>query len=273
MKIKFYGTRGSIPVPDPNSIKFGGNTTCLLVRLANGRLGILDAGTGIRNLGRDLLAEGFGQDNIFIVLSHTHWDHIQGFPFFVPAYDTNRKFTLAFPGRKEAARSLRDIFATQMQSEFFPVPLEGLAAEIDFLEPENSTQTSPFGIKLSSIKHNHPGGAYSYRIEEEGRVLVYCTDIEHGETIDQAIVELAKGADLLIHDAQYTPEELPQKKGWGHSSWEQAIEVAEKAGVKRLALTHHDPDHNDTFLQSVERECQARFPNCFLAREGVEIEI
>jgi phosphoribosyl 1,2-cyclic phosphodiesterase len=273
MKIKFYGTRGSIPVSGAEYTEFGGNTSCTRISFANGRVGIIDAGTGIRNLGRDLQSEDLEQDKVFIILSHTHWDHIQGFPFFAPVYNPRQKFTVVFPGRREGVTSLRDIFATQMREEFFPVPLDGLAAEIDFWEPGVTSHTSVYGIKVDIIKHRHPGGAYSYRIEESGKALVYCTDIEHGETLDQAIVELARDADLLIHDAQYTPEELPGKKGWGHSSWEQAVEVAEKAGVKRLALFHHDPDHNDSFLQSVEEACQARFADCFLAKEGIEVEI
>jgi ribonuclease BN (tRNA processing enzyme) len=122
------------------------------------------------------------------------------------------------------------------------------------------------------VKHKHPGDAYSYRFEgPDGKVLVYCTDIEHGESIDPRIVELARGADVLIHDGQYTPEELPRFCGWGHSSWAQAVEVAEQAGVGQLVITHHDPDHDDTFLLDVERQCQARFPDTVLAREKMEI--
>ena len=126
--------------------------------------------------------------------------------------------------------------------------------------------------RVVSYKHNHPGGAYTYRIEIRGKVLVFCTDIEHGESIDPNIVKLSTEADLLIHEAQYTPEELRHHKGWGHSSWEQAIEVAKRAGAKRLALTHHDPEHDDEFLRNVEDECQKQFPAAVFARDFMEIE-
>jgi phosphoribosyl 1,2-cyclic phosphodiesterase len=274
MKIKFYGTRGSIAVPEKDFVTFGGNTSCILVKLNNGRLGILDAGTGIRRLGSELIAAGHEQfDNIFIIFSHTHWDHIQGFPFFGPAYDPRRKLTLTIPGQTGKPKDLRDIFTTQMQDEYFPVPLDKMGANIDFWQPEEPEVVSPFGIKATISKHNHPGGAYGYRIDEDGTVLVYCTDIEHGETIDPNVVELAKGADLLIHDSQYTEEEFEQKKGWGHSTYEQALEVAERAGVKRLALFHHDPEHDDVFLEEMEKKCRDRFSGAFMAREGMEIEI
>jgi ribonuclease BN (tRNA processing enzyme) len=122
-------------------------------------------------------------------------------------------------------------------------------------------------------KHKHPGGAFGYRIEREGKVFVFCTDVEHGDEIDQNVVRLAEQADLLVHEAQYTTEELKDKKGWGHSSYEQAIQVAEMAGVKQLAITHHDPDHDDDFLTRIEKECQQRYKDCFLAREQMEIEL
>ena len=137
---------------------------------------------------------------------------------------------------------------------------------------EEVFMTGPTG-RILAKRHLHPGGAYGYRLEVTGKVLVYCTDVEHGEFLDPEVVEFAKDADLLIHEAQYTPEELPNFRGWGHSSWEQAIEVAELAGVKKLYLTHHDPEHDDEFLKDVEVQCQKRFPNCFLAREGDEIRL
>jgi phosphoribosyl 1,2-cyclic phosphodiesterase len=252
---------------------FGGNTTCVRVTLSTGFVIVFDAGTGIRQLGKDLVAEGYEHfDLLPIILSHTHWDHVQGFPFFGPAYDPRRTILLAISGLKDG-RDLESLFEAQMQTDFFPVPLQQMGATFDFWQPDVHRHTGVFGNQWEMLRHNHPGGAYTYRFTEEGKTLVYCTDIEHGTEIDERVVEIARGADLLIHDAQYTPEELPGRRGWGHSSWEQAIEVAERAGVKRLALTHHDPEHDDDFLMEVERTCQREYSECFLAREGQEIEL
>ncbi|MBU1398537.1 MAG: MBL fold metallo-hydrolase [Proteobacteria bacterium] len=275
MKVTFYGTRGSISVPEKNFSEFGGNTACLLLRFENGRIAILDAGTGLRKLGNDLLAQSIEQyDNIFIGLSHTHWDHIQGFPFFKPAYDTRRHFTIAMYGRSRGAISLAGAFETQMQQDYLPVALEKMGASVMFWQPKVPRFTATSDIQVFASEHNHPGRAYGYRITERASTLVYCTDVEYVDgKIDPNVITLARDADLLIHDAQYTPEELPQKKGWGHSSWEQAVEVAKLAGVKRLALFHHDPDHDDAFLLRLEQECRQRFPNSFFAREGMEISL
>ena len=274
MKIKFYGTRGSIPVPDREFMDFGGNTSCVRVTLAQGQVIIFDAGTGIRQLGKDLIASSHEQfDFIPIVLSHTHWDHVQGFPFFGPAYDSRRKFQIFICGRDCLCTDLEDVFEAQMRADFFPVPLRKMGAEFDFWQPDISEYTGELGDRWRFLRHNHPGGAYSYRFTEGDKTIVYCTDIEHGDVIDERAVELAKDADLLLHDAQYTPAELKEKKGWGHSSWEQAIEVATRAGVKQLALIHHDPEHDDQFLTAVEQECQREFSDCFMAREGQEIEL
>jgi phosphoribosyl 1,2-cyclic phosphodiesterase len=238
------------------------------------RIGIFDAGTGIRDLGNDLVASGHEQDQIFIVFTHFHWDHIQGFPFFTKAYDPKQKINIFTMGKGKNNDEIKGLFTTLMQSEYFPVPFDKMGASFDFMHPDVlSGIFGPLQVKITANRHNHPGGAYGYRIEREGKVLVFCTDIEHGDEIDQNVVELCKDADLLIHDAQYTSEELKVKKGWGHSSYEQAIQVAEMAGVKQLAITHHDPDHDDEFLLGMEKQCQERFPNCVLAREKMEIEI
>lgn len=166
-----------------------------------------------------------------------------------------------------------------MQKEFFPVQLEKMGARFNFMLLEETervfrTQTKkPKPVVVKTNKHKHPGGAYGYRIELDGKVMVFCTDIEHRNSIDKKVVKFAEGADLLIHDAQFTDEELKKKRGWGHSSYSQAIEVAERANVKMLALTHHDPDHDDAFLRKMEKKCQQKFKNSFLAREKMEIEI
>lgn len=274
MKVTFYGTRGSIPVPDPDFAQFGGNTSCILITFSNGRIAILDAGTGIRKLCNDILTNSYELSaNINIILSHTHWDHIQGFPFCKPAYDPRRRFRIFICGKGRHTKSLESIFTTQMERDYFPLALDNMRANLSFLEPDATSFSSSWGIKFIASKHNHPGDAYGYRIEEGGKRLVYCTDVEHLDEIDSNVVALSRNADLLIHDAQYTPNELKEKKGWGHSSWEQAVEVAQQAGVKMLALFHHDPDHNDTFLFNMERECQRQFPRSFFAREGTEIEV
>jgi len=278
MKLKFYGTRGSIPICDAGFQQFGGNTTCLQITFTDtNRVAIIDAGTGLRNLGRDLLAIGHKQAEIVIAFTHFHWDHIQGFPFFAPAYDPGQKITFLALARDQPVGHIREIFEVQMQAEYFPVQLEQMGAEFEFLQiadaSKHFTAIKNVQTMVTAQKHNHPGGAYSLRIERNGRVVVVCTDVEHGEQIDLRLVELARGADLLVHDAQYTAEELQKRRGWGHSSFDQAMQVAEMAGVKSLALTHHDPDHDDEFLLRIEKLCQERFPNTVLAREGMELPI
>ncbi|QIF02668.1 MBL fold metallo-hydrolase [Roseimicrobium sp. ORNL1] len=278
MKLKFYGTRGSIPVCDAGFQGFGGNTTCFQITFPDiNQIAIVDAGTGVRNLGRDLRAMGHEQEQIVLAFTHFHWDHIQGFPFFGPAYDPKQKLTVLTLGEEQNISSLREVFETQMQSVYFPVQLSHMGADFQFVQLEKATEhfgvTSNAATKITSQKLNHPGGAYAFRIERQGKVLVICTDVEHGDQIDPNVVALAKGADLLVHEAQYTAEELASRRGWGHSSYDQALQVAEMAGVKRLAMTHHDPDHDDDFLSRMEKLCQERFKECLLARDGMELEL
>ncbi len=269
----FYGTRGSLPICAPEYLEFGGNTTCIAFeRHKNHRLGILDAGTGIRSLGKLINREFSEQVEIAITFTHFHWDHIQGFPFFDPAYDPNRTINIGALDQGGKFTDLRKIFKNQMLEEYFPVQLENMGANFNF----NFYTEKVFGVEgvvLKTILQNHPGGSYGYRLEVDDRVIVICTDIEHGDTVNEDIVEFARDADLLIHEAQYTDAELLTHKGWGHSSFTQAIEVAERAGAKILAMTHHDPDHNDEFLKKIEKQCQDRFKDCVLAREGMSIEV
>lgn len=271
MKVKFFGTRGSIPVTGAEYQKFGGNTTCIQITFGdNNQIAIFDAGTGIRELGKQLIKDGVTQKEFVILFSHFHWDHIQGLPFFPQAYMPGNKINMLAMGKGSSISNLKEIFTTQLQVQYFPVQLENMGADFHFCVVENVTEV--FNVtKVTANRHTHPGGAFSYRIENNGRVLVICTDVEHPGKIDKRIVELAKDADLLIHEAQFTTEELKTKKGWGHSSFDQAIEVAKLANVKKLAITHHDPDHDDDFLSEMELYCKSIFPNSFLAREKLEI--
>jgi phosphoribosyl 1,2-cyclic phosphodiesterase len=271
MRIVIYGTRGSIAVSGREYAEFGGSTSCVLVAPNEGPPLIFDAGTGIRKLGKEIASGALAQEKIVvIVLSHTHWDHIQGFPFFDPAYIPGFRIVIGICGRNRGTKNLQEVFAAQMQDQFFPVPLDRMGADFEFLQPDTQPYTGPFGRQWEFTEHPHPGRAYSYRLMTEGKTFVYCTDVEHGDSIDPKVVHVARGADLLIHEAQYTAEELKAKKGWGHSSWEQAVEVAKRAEVKRLVLFHHDPEHDDACLRKIENRCRVRFPASSLAREGEE---
>jgi len=269
-----YGTRGSIPVSDPDCYEFGGNTTCIQMSFEDtGRIGIIDAGTGIRKLGKEFIESGQKQlDELIIGFTHFHWDHIQGLPFFGPAFNPEQNITIIALGRDRDIDNLRDVFTTQMQNDYFPVRMEQMGAKFKFFYPDDLDFTTR-GTKATALAHSHPGGAYTYSFQRNGKKFVFSTDIEHGEKIDEDFVSFCKDADLLIHDAQYTSEELKKRKGWGHSSFEQAIQVAEMAEVKYLVMTHHDPDHDDEFLKKKEKECQDRFKDCELAREGVEYDL
>jgi phosphoribosyl 1,2-cyclic phosphodiesterase len=278
MKLKFYGVRGSVPVCDAGFQQFGGNTTCFQITFPDiNQIAIIDAGTGIRKLGRDLQLMGHKQEQLVLAFTHFHWDHIQGFPFFAPAYEPDQKITLLTMGEGQTVSNLREIFETQMQSVYFPVQLDHMGASFRFVQLQKATEhfksLNEQPTIITSQKLNHPGGCYGLRIERNGKVLVICTDVEHGDQIDPLVVKLAQGADLLVHDAQHTAEELPQRRGWGHSSYDQAMQVAEMAGAKRLAMTHHDPDHDDEFLSRLEKLCQERFKECLVAREGMELEV
>jgi len=274
MKVKFYGVRGSVPVPGKEFLRYGGNTTCIcLIRELAKRIGIIDAGTGIRNLGKEIVTSGLHQPVINIIFSHLHWDHIQGFPFFAPAYNKQQTIGLHVFGRRRAARDLKDLFSYQMQRDFFPVELDSMGAHFEFLSFEDSEEL--YGSRIIAVPqyHKYPGGSYGIRIEDEGKALVICTDVEHINGIDHNIVKLAQDADVLIHDGQYTPKEYQKFKGWGHSTWQHAVEVAMKAHVKELIITHHDPDHNDDMLDEMEAACQRVFPDSLFAKEGLEVKV
>ena len=275
MLVGFYGTRGSIPVSEREFMEFGGNTTCVLISGVDEGMNsiIMDAGTGIRKLGKEIASGEINiGDRINLGFTHFHWDHIQGFPFFEPAYKADSIIRISTM-RKKDVLNLRDIFSTQMQSIYFPVQLENMGAQMEFIKYDSNELVGEKGALVNVVEVQHPGGCIAIRIEYKKKSVVFCTDLEHVNGIDQKVVELALNTDLLIHEAQYTDEELESHKGWGHSSYSQAIEVAERANAKMLAITHHDPDHDDEFLKKREKECRERFKDCVLAREKMEIEI
>jgi ribonuclease BN (tRNA processing enzyme) len=275
MKVTFYGTRGSIPVCSRSYQDFGGNTSCICITVPNKEIvNIIDAGSGIRNLGKDLIESEDGlPKEITIGFSHFHWDHIQGFPFFKPAYNPNVQINLLLMGEGWDLRRFKKIMIDQMGGEFFPIEMGDMGARFNYLTLGRKVVQRSSGICVTARLHNHPGGAYSFRLEREGKVLVIVNDIEHGSDIDEGTVALARNADLLIHEAQYTTEQLQNRIGWGHSSYEQAIEVAKRAGAKHLIMTHHDPEHDDHFLSEIEKKCQKFFPDCELAREKMVFTI
>ena len=273
MKIKFYGTRGSIPVSDPGFMEFGGNTTCVFISGIDEGAGaiIMDAGTGIRNLGKDILERKIDiNDNISLGFTHFHWDHIQGFPFFAPAYNPDSIIQISTAGKREV-HNLKDIFSTQMQSIYFPVQLENMGAQITFQKYDTDEIVGEKGAIVSTVDVNHPGGCIGVRFRFKQKSVVFCTDTEHPNGIDENVIKLSMNADVLIHDGQYTDEELKKHKGWGHSSYSQAIEVAEICNVKQLIITHHDPDHDDEFLKAMEKKCKERFRNLVFARDNYEL--
>lgn len=274
MKIKFYGVRGSIPACGPEFQRYGGNTTCLrIARKEANRIWIIDAGTGIRNLGKDIMREGYQQEVINIGFTHFHWDHIQGLPFFGPCFNKDQTIGIMMMGRERKYKDLKEIFSVQMQADYFPVQLESMGAKFQFYNFGN--KETVYGVTVTAVPQHHisPEGSYGLRIEDDSQVMVFCTDLEHINGIDESIVELARNADLLIHDGQFTDEEIVKYRGWGHSTWRQAVEVAKRANVKKLIITHHDPDHNDDMLDAMERECQREFPNSVFAKEGMEVDV
>ena len=274
MKVKFYGVRGSVPVCGPEFQRYGGNTTCLrIARERANRIWIIDAGTGIRKLGKDLVREGYKQEVINIGFTHFHWDHIQGFPFFAPCFDKDQIIGIMMMGSERKYKNLKEIFSIQLQADYFPVQLDTMGAQFQFFNFGN--KETVYGVTTTAVPqhHQYPGGSYGLRIEDDSQVLAICTDVEHINGIDESIVELARNADLLIHDGQYTDEEYVKYRGWGHSTWRTAVEVAKRANVKKLIITHHDPDHDDDMLDSMESECQKEFPNSVFAKEGMEVAV
>lgn len=270
-KVKFWGVRGSIATPSPRHIGFGGNTSCVELKIGN-RVVILDAGTGIRNLGHWLLRRNVTRGDLF--LSHTHWDHINGFPFFSPAFKADRHFTI-HAGHLIDKGGIGRVLASQMQQPFFPVPLEKMGASIDNVDFRAGDSFSlGSNIRVRTTPLNHPDGATAYRFEYGGKSVCYVTDTEHvpGKP-DQNILGLIEGADLVIYDSTYTDKEFTKHVGWGHSTWQEGVRLCRAANVKTLAIFHHDPDHEDLFMEALEAEARQLWSGALVARENMRVNL
>ncbi len=276
MRVKFWGVRGSVATSGPETARFGGNTTCVEVTVGGQRI-ILDAGTGVRGLGERMRRMPRLGGRTALFFSHLHWDHVQGFPFFTPAFVKGHELSLFGPGAG-GGEALRRVLDKQMQPPSFPVTLEAMGSVLSFQDatPNGFSVVNEAIVRALPVKH--PNGCMAYRVEGDGASVVFCTDVEQGPgALDESIVEFAKGADLLIFDGQYTPGEYdgtigPPKKGWGHSTMVDAARVAKAAGVKNLALTHHDPSHPDKVVERMELAARFVFDNTAAAREGDEFE-
>lgn len=273
MKIRFWGTRGSIPTPGQRTVRYGGNTACVEVRDSTDQLLVLDAGTGLRELG--LTLNGTSPLTVDLFLSHLHWDHIQGIPFFRPAFDPKSTLRLYGPTQH---RPLRELLGLGMDDPFFPVDLDGLPVQLEVHEVESGSRrvVGPYTVTATTIFH--PAPALAYRIEADGKTIVYATDTEDQSTgRPNPVVDLAGNADALIHDGQFLDADF--KAGWGHSTVSSAIDVATRANVKRLILYHHDPDRSDDALDRIGVDAQKRANalgkglEVIVAREGMELAV
>jgi len=260
--IKFWGTRGGIPTPGPGTVRYGGNTPCVEARMGDATF-VFDVGTGVRALGIDILQRGKPFDG-HVFIGHCHWDHIQGFPFFAPAYIPGNKVTVY--GSQGSGRGIREVLEGQMSHDFFPVEIKDMGGDVQFVDLEQGTHDIA-GKTVKTLHLNHPGLSMAIRLEHEGKSFVYSSDsepfreilgrqqfpegspmTEYIDELDSLLVNFAKDADLLVVDGQYTREQYRSRLGWGHATMDDAVETAMAANAKRVAVYHHDPAHNDEFL-------------------------
>jgi phosphoribosyl 1,2-cyclic phosphodiesterase len=273
MRINIWGARGSTTTPERRNSRYGGNTPCVEVRLANGTLIVLDCGTGLRPLGNSLHRE-FGERPIlgFVFLTHFHWDHIQGIPFFLPLYKAGNLFWFHSAGR--TGLDTKAAIEGQMTNPYFPVKMDAMQAAHHFFDLGCGSINVKEAIITSRPLH-HPQGCVGYRIEADGSTFVFATDTEPGSPHhDRSVRDLAQGADILVYDAQYTPEQLQrEKKGWGHSSWLEGTRIARECGVRHLLLYHHDPASNDAYIDHLVERARQQFPAVSGAAEGMRIDL
>jgi phosphoribosyl 1,2-cyclic phosphodiesterase len=273
--VKFWGVRGSVPSPGPHTAGIGGNTSCVEMRCGGVRL-VFDGGTGLRGLGSSIVHES--PLTLHLFFSHVHWDHIQGFPFFAPAFVPGN--TIHMYGAANVNGTIEAAMAGQMQFPNFPVKLRELASTLVFHDVAESAEVVVADdVRVRAAAGNHPGGVLAYRVECGGRAVVYATDTEHFEgRMDERLLDLARGADVLIYDSQYTPEEyvgergMP-KVGWGHSTFVEGAKLAQAAEVGQYVLFHHDPDQDDAAVREKEQRARELFPRSLAAYEGLELRV
>ena len=268
--VKFWGVRGSIACPGEEYRRYGGNTACLEVRYGD-QLLIFDAGTGLRRLGSHLAVNGTpnGGLNGDLFLTHTHHDHIVGLPFFVPIFNPKNRIRI-WAGHLAPDDHLHKVLSRFMAAPLVPVPPEVFAADVSYHDFTAGETLDPRpGLTLRTAPLNHPNGATGYRIEAEGKSICYVTDTEHrADGLDRNILGLVEGADLMIYDCSYTDEEYPRFRGWGHSTWQEGVRLCDAAAVKRLVIYHHDPSHDDDFMDRVAVEADRVRPGTVVAKEG-----
>jgi phosphoribosyl 1,2-cyclic phosphodiesterase len=278
MTLKFWGVRGSIPSPGTSTMRYGGNTSCVSLHLRGGRTLVLDAGTGIRALGKELAGD---TTELFVLLSHAHWDHIQGFPFFQPLYQSGRTISIV---PSPHARGFWCSALEQMDGVHFPVMADDLPSNTQCITEGSMDFLQQHEFGISQIATNHPGGGSGYRIEQDGRSVVYLTDNELEPPYDKAtdvdtFIHFCQQADVLIHDAQYLESDMPHKHGWGHSQVSQVCALAAAAEAKHLILFHHDPERTDDALDTIQETARdwlhARHQRmqCTAAFEGLIVDL
>jgi len=265
--VRFWGVRGSIACPGPDTVRYGGNTSCVEIRCGD-RLMVFDGGTGLRLLGNELTREGKPAE-LDIFFSHTHFDHVCGLPFFAPCYDPSSRIRI-WAGHLNG-RGIETVLNSMMIEPLFPIPMGIFTAKLDFIDFAAGKKLAPSrGIRLATGPLNHPNGATGYRIEYAGKVVAYITDTEHRPGgLDRNILGLVDRADLMIYDATYTDAEYPRHKDWGHSTWQEGIRLADAAGVRTLVIFHHDPGHDDAFMDRVAADAAIARPGTIVAREGL----
>jgi phosphoribosyl 1,2-cyclic phosphodiesterase len=280
MRVTFYGVRGSVPTPGPSTVRYGGNTACVEVRLADGSLLILDGGTGIRVLGKRLVQERFAE-RMHLLITHPHWDHIIGLPFFAPLFRRDTKLSLYSFGQRWIGRRGHPII---FDGEHFPVQFAELPLDLDVVEP-HADEISIGSARVRRIRLNHPGGSDGFRIDDEdGAVLCYLTDNElvpplTAMTSPWDVARFAQGAGLVVHDAQYLPSDMPQKEGWGHSLVGDVLELGRQADARTIALFHHEPERDDDALDLIGQDAaqwaRAHAPDMrpIVAREGLSVDL